>query len=45
MVVCVGRPPSLLVHQLACFIIVLPPDKRVVTQGGGHHPTAVEWSF
>jgi hypothetical protein len=45
MVVCVGRLPSLLVHQLACFIIVLPPDKRVVTQGGGHHPTAVEWSF
>jgi hypothetical protein len=37
MVVSVGQPLSPLVHRLACFIIVWPPDKRVVTQGGGGH--------
>jgi hypothetical protein len=34
MVVRMGRPSSLLVHWLACFIIVQPPDKRAITRGG-----------
>jgi hypothetical protein len=34
MVVHVGRPPSPLVHWLAYFIIVRPPDKRAVARGG-----------
>jgi hypothetical protein len=48
-VVRLGWPPSPLVHQLACSVIVRPPEKRAIARGGGCHPTAVspaavEWS-
>jgi hypothetical protein len=44
-----GRPPSLPVHRLALSIVVRPPDKRAISQGGGCRlttmsPTAVEGS-
>jgi hypothetical protein len=50
MVVRMGRPPSPLVHRLACSIDVRPPNKRVVARGGGGRlttasPTAEEWSL
>jgi hypothetical protein len=48
-VVRLGWPPSPLVHQLACSVIVRPPEKHAIARGGGCHPTAVspavvEWS-
>jgi hypothetical protein len=50
MVVHEGRLPLPLVHWLACFIVVWPPDKQAVARGGCGHPTAVsptavEWSL
>jgi hypothetical protein len=49
-VVCLGRPPSPLDHQLARSVVVRPPDKHAIARVGGCHPTTaspdvVEWSL